>query len=135
MYREVQVLASLLLKLSARRGWVVKALPLPREAVTIVQEAALAPGLVWVVMVDGSVIENDNGISYLWLRTTVDQKRRSAGARVGLQESLDCEPMAPLIDDDHVTRIVHVVLFEVRLASRRLSDNECAKYPIGKLNA
>jgi hypothetical protein len=43
--------------------------------------------------------------------------------------------MTPLIDDDHVTRIVHVVLFEVRFPFSWLSDNECAKYPIGELNA
>ena len=82
-----------------------------------------------------SAVQTDNWISCLWLRTTVYQNRGSVGARIGFQKTLDGEPMAPFVDDDHVTRIVHVVLFEVGVSFRRLSDNECAKYPIGKLNA
>lgn len=133
-------MAVLILKIGARRGWVVKAPPPPlhlqeRDAVPIVREAAWAPGLVWMVITNGNTIKTDNWISYLGLRATIDQKRGSASARVGLQESLDRKPMTPLIDDDHVTRIVHVVLFEVRFVFRWLSDNECAKYPVGELNA
>ena len=88
-----------------------------------------------MVITNGSIIKTDNRISCLGLRATVDQKRGSASGRSGLQESLDRKPMTPLIDDDHVTRIVQVVLFEVRFAFRWLSDNECAKYPIGELKA
>jgi hypothetical protein len=94
-------------------------------------------GLVWsgLVKLNRSAVKTDNWISCLWLRTTVYQNRGSVGARIGFQKTLDGEPMAPFVDDDHVTRIVHVVLFEVGVSFRRLSDNECAEYPIGKLNA
>jgi len=130
----------LILKIGARREWVVKARPLSlrrqeRDAVPTEPEAALVSGLFWMVITNDNNIKTDKGISCLGLRATVDQKRDSASARVGLQESLDRKPMTPLIDDDDVTRIVHVVLFEVRFAFRWLSDNECAKYPIGELNA
>ena len=133
-------MAVLILKIGARRGWMGKARPLPlrhqeRDTVPTETEFAWVPGLFWMVIANGSTIKTGNWISCLGLRATVDKKRGSSSARVGLQESLNRKPMTPLIDDDHVTRIVHVVLFEVGFAFRWLSDNECAKYPIGELNA
>lgn len=133
-------MAVLMLKIGARRRWVVKATPLPlrrqeSDALPTEPEAAWVPGLFWMVVTNSNSIKPDKWISCLGLRATVDQKRGSVSARVGLQESLDRKPMTPLIDDDDVTRIVHVVLFQVRFAFRWLSDNECTKYPIGELDA
>lgn len=75
------------------------------------------------------------GYTYVWLRAAIYEERRHVGTRAWLQEPLDGEPTAPLIDHYNVVRIVHVVLLEVRVSLRRLTNDQCSEYTVANLRS